>query len=329
MRIQEIYHNLQASRIELLENRLRIQEEMMYRHHDKFLNEISSLKKNQQMIIENQKTMIFLLKRDGKDAEPKIKNEIDDPGYWHLLGDPVLGNIPQDGDANNDDQNADEPGEHDLVVDDEEVRVLKFLDLTRDQEYRKMATMRRNRIVSQLQSENEIKNEPEPFSIQDKKNLLRYMKSRASETVIGPPLSPTKFEELYPGVGPWTTEMTRLSDFSNASRRNTIKNFMDGDMKLPTIQEEESNPQKRKQSKTDLDEATPGPSSKRFRPSTALKKVGRKFTKFDDDLHEYMAQDERESKYEDTIFDSDEDSDGFEPKSKQKPKKKKSTKKSV
>ena len=70
-------------------------------------------------------------------------------------------------------------------------------------------------------------------------------------------------------------------------------------------------------------------SSKRFRPSTALKKVGRKFTKFDDDLHEYMAQDERESKYEDTIFDSDEDSDGFEPKSKQKPKKKKSTKKSV
>ena len=56
--------------------------------------------------------------------------------------------------------------------------------------------------------------------------------------------------------------------------------------------------------------------------------VGRKFTKFDDDLHEYMAQDERESKYSDEIFDSDEDSDGFEPKSKSKSRKKKSNKRS-
>ena len=42
-----------------------------------------------------------------------------------------------------------------------------------------------------------------------------------------------------------------------------------------------------------------------------------------------MAQDERESKYSDEIFDSDEDSDGFEPKCKTKPKKKKSNKRSV
>ena len=216
------------------------------------------------------------------------------------------------------------------MVDDDEIRILKFLDLTRDQEYRRLATMRRNRIVSQLQSENEMKEEPEPFSVQDKKNLLRYMKSRASETVIGPPQSPSKFNELYPGAGPWTSNMTRLSDFSNASRRNTIKNFMDGDMKLPVIQEEENKPLKRKKSSKDLEDEA-GPSSKRFRPSKVLKKVGRKFAKFDDDLHEYMAQDERESKYEDVIFDSDEDSDGFEPetKQKQKQKKKKSAKKPV
>ena len=122
--------------------------------------------------------------------------------------------------------------------------------------------------------------------------------------------------------------MTRLSDFSNASRRNTIKNFMDGDMKLPAIREEEEKNLKRKKSSKDSEDEA-GPSSKRFKPSKVLKKVGRRFSKFDDDLHEYMAQDERESKYEDVIFDSDEDSDGFEPQPKQKQKKKKSTKKPV
>ena len=319
------YHHLNASRVKLLENRLRIQEEMMYRHHDKFMSEISEVKKSQKKIEENQKTIIFLLKRnDNQISESNIKKEIDDPGYWHLQGTPITEDKHQDSPQQTDGPNDIEPGEA-MVVDDDEVRILKFLDLTRDQEYRKLATQRRNRIVAQLQSENETKQEPAPFSVQDKKNLLRYMKSRTSETVIGPPESPAKFQEMYPGIGPWNSSMTRLGDFSDASRRNTIKNAIDGDLKLPTIPEEIEKPLKRK--KTPKNDE--GPSSKRFKPSKALKTVGRKFTKFDDDLHEYMAQDERESKYSDEIFDSDDDSDGFEPKCKTKSKKKKSNKRSI
>ena len=297
----------------------------MYRHHDKFMEEISEVKKSQKKIEENQKTIIFLRKRNNNQIpESSIKQEIDDPGYWHLLGTPITKDKPQESPQQTDGPNDIEPGEA-LVVEDDEVRVLKFLDLTRDQEYCRLATLRRNKIVAQLQSENEIKQEPEPFSVQDKKNLLRYMKSRASETVIGPPESPAKFQEIYPGAGPWNSSMTRLGDFSDASRRNTIKNAIDGDLKLPTIPEENEKPaNKRKKHSKDV----AGPSSKRFKPSKALKSVGRKFTKFDDDLHEYMAQDERESKYSDEIFDSDDDSDGFEPKNRSKSRKKKSNKRS-
>ena len=63
----------------------------MYRHHDKFMSEISEVKKSQKRIEENQKTIIFLLKRNDNQNESKIKQEVDDPGYWHLLGTPITG----------------------------------------------------------------------------------------------------------------------------------------------------------------------------------------------------------------------------------------------
>ena len=146
-----------------------------------------------------------------------------------------------------------------------------------------------------------------------------------SETVIGPPTSQDKFKSIYPDIGDWTPEMTRLSDFSGAKRRNTIKTVTDGD--LGTIDEEDeenSSPSKSQSRKRKLEDDDVSPSTskgKRFKPNPGDKKIRRKFI-FEDDNHRFMSNKERQTGYVDEIFDSDSDDD------EQAPKKSKSQKKS-
>ena len=334
MRIGEIHHHLLASRLELIEDRLRVQEKaiiQMDKQHRKDVDEIkgamnkilSILERNDKDSNSNQvpsSTQDSKIEEETNFLDQNIKIEPNE-NYFHLSGSPIT--VPVTSVYLRQQDGNDEVEEENEAL-DESVRVLQFLDLTRDQEYAKVQYQRRNRMVAQLQSENELKQEPLPFSVKDKKNLLKYMKSRMSETVVGPPKSQTKFQDLYPEAGPWTPDMTRLSDFSGAARRNTIKNGMDGD--LSPIAEENENTKKRSRNKPkqkvvhDEDEDVT-PKAKRFKPNSQMKKVGRKFSKFDDDSHQFMAQEERESRYVDEVFDSDSDSDGFEPKPK-KPKKK-------
>lgn len=329
MRIGEIYHHLEAQKIELIEkqvNRNAVTANKEFKEMKEMLSSLIFLQKQNSARLQRIEQFLSIpqeIEDDGSvnnnvEVEDKhetvtnededvqaiatvkqefIKNEQDDPGLWCLQGQTYLQShsgepLPDIPDLPDFSGNLD--GNEEAMDEDDDVQVVKFFDLTKHQQFELLQRKRKEKMLKDLiPKEREIQDGVEPFSIKNKKELIKHLKEGMSETIIGPPISQKEFARLYPKIKEWKPNMTRLGDFSGAKRRNTIKNEIDGD--FDSIPEEANPNAKRKRAKV-----TPTTSKGK---SAKKRKVVRKFSVFDDDRGEHMKQNEREATYGDPIFD--------------------------
>ena len=143
------------------------------------------------------------------------------------LDDSIERRLVIDETRSNDDQRGDSEG-GDFSDGGHDVEVIRFVNLTKDQGFRKMKAQSIKELVDSLPSQNEIAEGVPPFSVENKKAILKQLKRGMSETVIGPPLSQKAFSEIYQGQE-WNRGWTRLSDFSLAGRRDSVKTCLSRD----------------------------------------------------------------------------------------------------
>ena len=159
-----------------------------------------------------------------------LEVDYDAQGNDAILDDSFERRLVIDEDIPVDDQNQNENDNQRRDSSDEghDVEVVRFFNLTKDQGFRKMKAQSIKDLVDSLPSQKEIEEGVPPFSVENKKAILKQLKSGMSETVIGPPISREAFKEIYKGQE-WKGSWTRLSDFSLAGRRDSIKTSLGGD----------------------------------------------------------------------------------------------------
>ena len=288
MRCQEIYFNLLSQRQEVFENEIK----SLKKDINGIGNQLSEVQKTLATLVfvqkENQdKFNLLLASLKPSDVnvnvtgnplssptpststevfktppmeKQEVKTEFDpNPGYFCLSGSPVVQPVPElDGNAD-DDEAGNDP--------DSSVRIVRFFDITKDMAFRQLQAQKYLDIRKQLPSPRSLDKGVKPFSVSAKKALLDGLKSGMSETVVGPPISDTEFVKLYPefkktGYNP---KWTKLSDFSEAGRRNSLKTYLTNDFELGTIQEEHNPKAKRKRSNTQAEGNKPKRSKKVIR----------------------------------------------------------------
>ena len=260
MRIAEIFNTLNSQKQEIIENDIKkIQKEVSQIKDNQ--------KKILESIEENGKALMLVLRfldsRNGSKVGGSDPGEIEEPNpdgddlfagtsfedavkiEYDVQEEEVL---EVDLDVQENDANLDDSIERRLVIDEtrsnddqrgdseggdfsdggHDVEVIRFVNLTKDQGFRKMKAQSIKELVDSLPSQNEIAEGVPPFSVENKKAILKQLKRGMSETVIGPPLSQKAFSEIYQGQE-WNRGWTRLSDFSLAGRRDSVKTCLSRD----------------------------------------------------------------------------------------------------
>ena len=177
--------------------------------------------------------------------------------------------------------------------DDDEIKIIAFLDLNEDQEFAKLEKQRRDRLVKQLLTNAQLKEPTPEYSLDEKKKLLKTLRHSQAPTNICAPVEPKKFKKQF--NMDWKPYMTTLATFDpDKVRRDDFKTD------LHTIPEEHNSAAKRP--------STSGSKCKKKtsgkKTPTSGKKVKRKFIESDSDKEEDAGS-------KDVIFDTDDED--FEP----------------